>query len=400
MKILSVNNSSDIYGASRCLLRLMRRFVAAGHQVHVVLPADGPLRGLLESEGIQVHLCPRLAVLDRASFSSPVGMLRFLYAMPASSLWLMRVISKHHIDLVHTNTAVLPSPAIAARLSGRPHVWHIREFFSEFGSVWKIFERFMISFSHTVISISQSVRDQFNPALREKITVIYDGLEQDEHPHLAEQAAAFRARFASHEVLIGVIGRIKWHRKGQEVLVKAAGMLRERYPQVHYVIIGTSTPENMDHTTRLKALISDLNLQDRITFAGEIEDISPVQAALDISVVPSIQAEPFGMVVIESMAMRTAVVGSRCGGIEEQIVDGISGLLFPPGDETALAIALERLILQPETRRQIAEAGYQRVQQHFLMDRTFTETETLFAHICGQQPSTQLHPTTTEPASR
>ena len=52
MIILSVHNSADIYGASRCLLRMMTLFVKDGHEVHVVLPCRGPLVRLLEKSGV------------------------------------------------------------------------------------------------------------------------------------------------------------------------------------------------------------------------------------------------------------------------------------------------------------------------------------------------------------
>ena len=385
MKILSINNSADIYGASRCLVRLYSRFARDGHEVHVVLPEHGPLEAMLLAEGITVHLDRGLSILDRAALRSLPGVLRFALGLPLSALRLARLIRRLKIDIVHSNTAVLPSPALAAWVTGRRHVWHLREFFSEFRGLWKPFQRYMIGFSDAVIAISTCTRDQFDPRFRAKVKVIYDGLDPAENKLLAPGriAADFRANFSGALLLVGVIGRIKWLRKGQEVLVRAAALVRERRPGVHYVVVGSAAAGNENHVTRLEALIRECGMTDRITLAGEVAEPEHLYQAFDLTVVPSIQAEPFGCVVTESMAQGVPVIGSRSGGIAEQIVDGQTGLLFAPGDERALAAALDKLLADPALRRRMGEESSMRVQTHFHMDATYAKTLQLFRDLCG-----------------
>ena len=390
MRILTVNNSSDLYGASRCLERVFARLAADGHQVFAVVPGDGPLVPLLRSQGITVLFHPRLSIIDRRRMGSARGLLGFLLHWPGSVLWLALQVMRLRIDLVHTNTAVMPTPALAALLTRRPHVWHLREFFGEFGSLWTLYQRYIFRLSQQVIAISTAVRDQFAPQLRDRVTVVYDGLPaewgqgHDDAGQSSESSAALRQRFSlPNGPLIGVIGRIKWVRKGQEIAVEAFAQLMVKYPDAHLVIVGSAAEGNEEHLTRLAARVEELGASSRVCFTGDLEATAALYAAMDITVVPSIQPEPFGCVVMESMAAGTPVIGSQCGGIAEQIVDGQSGLLFTPGDVAALACCLDRLLSDPALRARLAEGGYRRYRSHFQLQQTCAETLLVFAQAAA-----------------
>jgi len=370
--VLSVHNSADIYGASRCLHRMLELFARSGHEIHVVLPADGPLTELLQNSGIKVHIFPFLAVIERLNLGSLRGKIAFFVHFWLSVLWLVVLIVKLNVDVVHSNTAVLPAPALATTLTRRRHLWHIREFFSEYPGMWRHYQKYMWRFSDKIITISSAVQRQFEPRFQEKCTLVYDGLDADAASVDLESAHRFRASVGNPKFLAGVVGRIKWVRKGQEVLIRAAAILAEEHPEARYVIVGSAAPGNEDHLIRLQQLIKDLKMEDKILITGEITNVHDVYAALDVTVVPSILPEPFGCVVMESMAAGTPVVASRCGGIAEQIVDGVTGFLFEPGDERELASALDRLMVDPALRSRFAQASRERCAEKFGI-RTFHE---------------------------
>jgi glycosyltransferase involved in cell wall biosynthesis len=373
MIILSVNNSADIYGASRCLHRSLRLFVQDGHEVHVVLPCTGPLVQLLRDCGVQVHILPTLAIIDREQLGSFAGLFALPVRYVASTLSLIVLILRLNVDVVHTNTAVLPTPPLAARLTGRKSLWHIREFFFEFSSLWRVYQAYMWLLSSRIITISRAVEAQFSPLFRPKCTIIYDGLDEDASESNPQAVLALRASANYPKYLVGVVGRIKWVRKGQEVLVRAATLLRDRFPEVAYLVVGSVAPGNESHLQRLKELIHSNQLEDRFFFAGDVHDVRNVYSALDITCVPSIQPEPFGCVVMESMAIGTSVIGSRCGGISEQIIDGKTGFLVEPGNERELAEALARLLEDDSLRQMMGKAGQEHFRENFNMYHTYRQ---------------------------
>lgn len=370
MVLLSVHNSADRYGASQSLLRLLSMLRESGHEIHVVVPETGSLVGLLEEQGIHVHLYPGLTIVDRQQLRSVRGVLAFLWSFPRSVLWLARFIHRHHIEAVHTNVAVLPASGLAARLTGRRHFWHIREFFSEFRAFWALYQPYIGLVSTRIIANSEATRLQFTPRLQQKCSVVYNGLEPDAEWVDRARAEALRTEWGSPAFLIGVVGRIKFLRKGQEVLVRAAALLKERFPELRYAIVGSTAAGNEDHLLRLQELVREKGLEDRVRFTGDLTGMRDVYAAFDLTVVPSVLPEPFGCVVIESMAAGTPVIGSECGGIPEQIVDGVTGLLVTPGDEAALAEAIARLVEDERLRLRMADEGRRRFRERFVLQST------------------------------
>jgi glycosyltransferase involved in cell wall biosynthesis len=96
-----------------------------------------------------------------------------------------------------------------------------------------------------------------------------------------------------------------------------------------------------------------------------------------IAIVPSLWAEPFGLVALEAMATGTPVVAARSGGLEEVLVDGETGFLTPPGDSDALAVALRRLLDDSELRTRMASAARRRAE-HFREEPVIGELERIY----------------------
>jgi glycosyltransferase involved in cell wall biosynthesis len=389
--IVSVHNSADTYGASRCLVSLFSLFVQEGHEVHIVLPGNGPLVSLLTQHGIAVHIHPGLIIIGRAELSSIRGRVNFLLKFPLSVLSLLLLILRVRADVVHTNTAVLPTPALAAVLTGRPHIWHIREFFSEFPFVWRFFQRYIVTLSDGIVAISHAVEEQFQPRNRSRCRVIYDGIEDVRADSVT--AESLRSSFGGPTFLIGCVGRIKFLRKGQEVLVRAAARLRETHPDIHYAIVGSVSPGNEDHLVRLRELITSLDLDSRFHLLGELLDSRTLYPAFDLTVAPSVMPEPFGLVVTESMAAGVPVVGSRCGGIPEQIIDQQTGILFPANDHVALSKAIVNFISNKDFRLSAGKKSRLRFLDFFTIRKSYNQVAELFAQVSGaSEHKTSIHP--------
>jgi glycosyltransferase involved in cell wall biosynthesis len=198
-----------------------------------------------------------------------------------------------------------------------------------------------------------------------KVVVIHNGfpIEEFEYPS-SERIQAFKKRFSLENklVLVGVVGRIKFRRKGQEVFVNAAYLLKDRFPDVRFLCIGSPFPDNQSHLEKLLNLIHERNLEDYVIYTGDVEDVKAAISALDVLVLSSAQPEPFAGVVIEAMALSRPVIATRIGGSIEQVEDGITGYLVEPGDVESMAVGLEKLLEDPGRRRLFGENG----RVHFL----------------------------------
>ena len=383
IRILYVHNGSDLYGPSRSLLRLVTRLDRRRFDPHVLLPSDGPLAVALAAEGVPVTVMSSLSVMTR-----PVmrwwRLVRFLLRLPFSVLAVVWAIRRLRIDLVHTNVAPLVSVAAATRIARVRHVWHLREFFHEFGPLWKVYRRYMLACADKILCVSTPVAAQF-PAGTGKVEVLHNGLPLEEfEPVPINRVNRFRAQHGLEDWrLVGVVGRIKAHRKGQDVFADAVAELKRRCvtSQVKFVIIGSPFPGNEEHLTRLRQQIGDLGLEDDVVLTGDVEDVKAAIASLEVLVLPSAAPEPFGGVVLEAMALGVPVVATRVGGTIEQIDDGRTGILVEPGNALKLADAIERLVIDEVFRRSAGMACRRRVEERFAFTGMIARLEGIYREV-------------------
>jgi glycosyltransferase involved in cell wall biosynthesis len=364
--ILFIHSGADLYGSSRSLLRLSTRLAKDGFAVHAVLPCHGPLAIALGQAGVNVIVEPGLAAITRIQYHQK-SLIALVLQHLRSSWLLYRSIRQIRPALVHTNTSVIPGGGPAARLAGVPHVWHVRESFAEFPRMWRMYRRYMAYFSDSVVCVSQAIADQF-PLVERKVQVVHNGIPWDEFEGITtERVRAFRDtyRLEDDSVLAGVVGRIKFRRKGQDFLVEAAAQLRREFPKARFLCIGSPFPGNEHHLEQLLDLINARGLQNEVICTGDVEDIKAAISALDVLVLPTAQPEPFGGVVIEAMALGKPVVATALGGSVEQVVSGETGFLIPPQDADELAAALRKLLVAPALRERMGRAGRKRFLAHF-----------------------------------
>lgn len=339
-----------------------------GNTVGAILPYEGPLRAELENNGVSVNIHRSLPVITRESFGGFLKSILLVCKIPISVWNLLVVVLKFKPDIIHTNTALILSPGIVAKLTGKPHIWHVREFFEEFPHLWKWYQWYMSMFSDTVICVSNAVAEQFHQRIKiKKVKVIYNGFPSEEFTSVEPtRVNAFRKQFdINGHVTVGVVGRIKFGRKGQDVFVKAITLLKDKFPDVKFLLIGSPFPGNEQHLENLRHLIKELDIEKNVIYTGDVEDIKAAYTALDISVLPSALPEPFGGVVVESMAFGKPVVGTRIGGTAEQIEDGVNGYLVEPNNHVQLASAIERLLIDIGERKRMGDNGLRRYRALF-----------------------------------
>lgn len=363
-RILLIGHSADMYGASRSLSKLVR-ILDKNHLVYVMLPAEGLLYDVLKEIIPQdrIILNPDLYIFTRRSFK-----LRYLFSTLfqfLKNIWsITGIIREKQIDIVHTNSGVIPAGALAARLTGKKHLWHIREWFGDFKKFWPYYSSYMTSLSDRVICVSETMASQFSD--KKNVVAIYNGFPIPEIGDIPPAVGEVQKTLDGADLVLGCTSRIRLVRKGQEYLIEAIGMLTEQTgKKIHLILIGDYVPGYEYQKEVLEGLIKKYKLEQRVHFLGHLNDPLPYYSLFDVFVLPSGEPEPFGGVVMEAMSMGLPVIGSSLGGTPEQVEDGWNGYLFENKNPIDLAAKIELLFDDPQKLKEFGGRSTERMENLF-----------------------------------
>ncbi|MBN2470719.1 MAG: glycosyltransferase family 4 protein [Anaerolineae bacterium] len=162
-------------------------------------------------------------------------------------------------------------------------------------------------------------------------------------------------------VVIGFVGRMV-HDKGVDEMIAAWQMLREDYPQLHLLFVGSYEPQDPIAEQSRAAITGD----ERIHVTGLLPswDVPPYYLAMDVMTLPS-HREGFPNVVLEAGAMGLPVVATRIPGCVDALKEGETGALVPVDDADSLAHALERYVADVDLRAAHGQAGQVRARHDF-----------------------------------
>jgi glycosyltransferase involved in cell wall biosynthesis len=196
-----------------------------------------------------------------------------------------------------------------------------------------------------------------------KTFVVHPGI--DDHPAApASEVASLRDRLGIHtdRVVVGIVGRLQpW--KGQHRLLRAVAELIQAGRDVHALVVGGNAYNlSPEYEPYLHRLVDELGISGRVTFTGQVPDPGPYTQLMDIAVNAS-DDEPFGLVLLEAMALGVPTVAFASAGPAEIIESGLNGILVPKGDP--LTPALSDLVASAELRRRIGSAGRRRFLESF-----------------------------------
>lgn len=313
MKILFLEQFSELGGGQQCLLDLLFAVRECGWKALVAAPGSGPLFERASAAGAQT------AVIELGPYTSgrktASDAVRFLRDTARLRIWIAR----QDVDLIYLS-APRPLPAAALGAAGRPLIFHAQHHFGKRYAVsvaaWAIRHA-----RATVIADSHYVAAQFRHDIPvERLHIVYNGV--------AEIPYRVRPRGSR----IGLVGRIA-PMKGQTDFMRAAAIVAARAPDAKFVLCGApmfSAPGYVEEVHRLAA-----NLP--VDFLGWREDIGAVLSELDLLVVPSTGAEATTRVILEAFSAGVPVVAYSIGGIPEVVRDGVNGFMVDECEPAALA---------------------------------------------------------------
>jgi glycosyltransferase involved in cell wall biosynthesis len=309
---------------------------------------------------------PKAAMLALKIAMRALDMLLFPYEV----LELYRVMRAERPSVVHVNNGGYPgalgsrAAAVAGRLSGVPTLMVCHNL-ARPRRVWQPVEavidaavsRSCKAFATCSVAASRELEKR---GLSKRVGQLPNGVPE---PSVARPRSEVRAELACGETdLLVAMTAFFERRKGHHVLVEAAKALssRDALAGVVFVFLGDG-PQR----PAIEKAVAAAGLGDRFRFLGYRSDVAEIVAACDLVALPSVAGEDMPLAVLEAMAQSKPVVASALAGIVEEIEDGRTGALVPPGDAAALAAALERLLRDAPLRLAQGAAGRERYLERF-----------------------------------
>ncbi|MFL6212864.1 MAG: glycosyltransferase family 4 protein [Blastocatellia bacterium] len=209
-------------------------------------------------------------------------------------------------------------------------------------------------------AVAESLRRSGIP--EDKIHVIYNGLPD---PAIGVE----RISGSRDAVRLGIIGQVN-PCKGHDDLLEAFGQLSAQWPNIEIHIFGH---EADDYGQQLRSRSASLGLNERVKWHGYVSSRPAIFSNIDICVVPSRVEDSLPTVAIEAASFGLPAIATQRGGLPEIVKDGVTGILVPSNNPTALATGIERLLADPDLRYQMGLKARQRMLEMFSHERFVNE---------------------------
>ncbi|MBI4430606.1 MAG: glycosyltransferase [Candidatus Omnitrophica bacterium] len=370
IRLLYVIDKLTRAGSQKHLLQLVRSLPRQKFDIQIIaLECGGPLEEELRSLNVPYRI---IGISNWNSLGGIGGFAKLLNEM-----------NRFKPDIVHSYlfTANFFSP-IAARLLKIPAVIASRRDLGDWMSARQIgMCRFASRFVDLVLANSNAVRDEaikreaLNP---QRLRIVHNGIRPDEFLS-AEPKGVLRKRlnFPENAMIVGTLGNIRTE-KDPMTFLRAFEVIALRHPDALLVYGGRVKDEKLK--ADMDGWIHEHGLKDQVRFTGEVERTEDFLGAMDIFVFTS-KTEGLSNAILEAMAASLPIVAARVGGNVEQILDGISGYLFPSGDFCACAELIEKLMASTERRREMGSQGRARLAEIFNEERMAENTAGIYKEL-------------------
>lgn len=374
-KAVYVSEATGWSGGCARLIELACGLRAKGWRLWIACRPEGELADAVRKNGLEIFPLPLKQDYD-----------------VLSALRLARFVSREKITILHAHHPKAHAVCLLTKL-----------FLSSFGSdgfTPRLFVSRRVSFAlkknpfsrwkylsgliDAHVAVAESVKDILTAygVPPGKVHVIRSGVDTERFfPRPPDLALGRALGLPPDKKIIGKIANAAdW--KGQDVFLESAAILVERGLPAHFLLVGRDTDGG-----GISRLIRRLGLEKSVTAAGFHKDIPGVVSLLDVSVNAAVHGEGLSGALRESLAMGVPVVGSDTAGNRELVRDGETGILCPPGDALALANAVEKLLSDPKTAKELAERGRAEVAKNFSLRASIEKISELYLRTASSSGS-------------
>lgn len=364
MKIIEVSSDTNIGGAGKCLLTLLKEIDREQFDVTVILPKNSLLAPFVKD--LKVKLIEVDGIADKSLDFSAVKELKQIFKCEKP-------------DLVHTHASM--SARIAARAAGCKIVYTRHSVFPPSKKIshglGKVLNGAVNNFfSDRIIAVAEAAKENLTMTgvSDKKIEVILNGV----YPlKPAENKDEIRKRFgiADGEKTVSIVARLE-DIKGHDYFIEAAEILLKKGFNVKFVIAGTGSYEQ-----HLKEKVKKLGLEDSILFTGFITDVDKLMNITDIQANASFGTEATSLALLEGMSLGIPAVVSDFGGNPGVIKSGVNGFVVPKKNAKAMADALEKLLSDDALYREMSENSKKVFEETFTAKAMTKNTEDVYKRV-------------------
>lgn len=232
-----------------------------------------------------------------------------------------------------------------------------------------------------VVAVSRDTKRDIRrySLVKKPVEVVYNGVDLGKIADRGTNVAKVRQVLGVPEgyKVVGHVANLL-PKKRQDILLKAARKVIDAYPDVVFIIVGRGPQD-----TRLKQLARLLEIQDKVIFAGFVDDLYEVMRTFDVFTMSS-DYEGFCISLAEAMALGKPAVVTRVGGMPEVVEDNVSGFLANHRSPEDLADQILKLLRDDELRTKMGEAARTRAILRFDIRKRVAAMENIYRKLAGE----------------
>jgi len=379
IRLALVSHLSEISGAGVALLRIARSLNPQRFDTRVILPGYGPLYDLAREQQV------RAVVIENPEESwAAAGVARKIQIFARRLAYigaLVRYFRAEHIDIVYVNTTITIFAGVAARLAGKPVVWHVRELLENPTRTMRLKMRLIESLSDAIFYASEAGMALF-PAPRVKRRLVVRNVVDVQkflHPSIPPN---FDEQLGIRPGELVIMSNGVFPRKAPDLFLRAAALVAQRRSEpLRFLLVGPPVTGHENYFEQMKQLAKDLGIADNVTFVGLCKNMPALLARTHVFVSPSRnEAQP--NIINEALVAAVPVVATDVGDCRKMLKDGEYGEVVPPENPEALAQALCRVLDDLPTARAKAARAQEALIQEFTSPEFWSPVEeTLLALV-------------------
>jgi glycosyltransferase involved in cell wall biosynthesis len=362
LRILHTESSHGWGGQEIRILTEARGMQDRGHEVMIATTGNAELLPAAAKLGLRTAVLP----MRRKGVRELLGVRAWL-AMHHGSFDVINTHSSTDSWLVALSRATIP---------GCPPILRTRHVSTVVNTSFTTRWLYRNATAHIVVT-GEALRRQLheqNGFPMDHMTSIRTGIDLDRFRPL-DRGEMRQMLGVPDKTVIGILATLRdW--KGHDYLLDALVVLRQRFPDLHLLVVGDGP-----RRAHLERRVDEMGLRDAVRFAGNQDNVEQWLATIDIFALPSYGEEGVPQAIMQAMACGLPVISTRVGAIPEAVVADQTGLLIPARDSAALVAAIADLLHDPAKRRRFSSAAVEYARSNFGIEEMLDRMETAFRRV-------------------